>query len=134
MIIVKVKTLADEVLRKSANIVIIWRVCTYQAMKMMHALNIDDKATTMLGADLNVRISETTGNAIFIRDNTRSVCKGLVNVEQGREKNALTINAQRLPCLIYFLGAILTKLVLLHKVSIKVCFLVLDRNVFEDRC
>jgi hypothetical protein len=133
MIIVKVKTLADEVLRKSANIVILWRVCTYQAMKMMHALDIDDKATTMFGANLNVRISETTGNAFFIRDNTRSVCKPLVNVEQGREKNALTIHAQRLPCLIYFLGAILTKLVLLHKVSIKVCFFVLDRNVFEDR-
>src|SRR6478735_3822891 len=109
VIVVEVETLTNEILIKL--VIPFWSSCfsTYQAMKMMHALDIDDKATTMFGVDLNVSISETTGNAFFIRNNTGSVCKGLVNVEQGREKNALTIYAQRLPCLIHFLRAILAK-------------------------
>ena len=134
MIVIKVETLADEILLKSANVAILWRAHTYQAMKMMHALDIDDETTTMFGTDLNMGISETAGNAFFIRDNTRSVCTWLVNVEQGLERYILTVDAQRLPCLVHFLGAILAKLVLLHKVSVKMCFFVFDRNVFEDRC
>ena len=66
MIVIKVETLTDEVLLKSANIVILWIVYTYQAMKMMHALDIDDETTTMFGTDLDVGFSETTGNAFFI--------------------------------------------------------------------
>ena len=134
VIIIEVETFTDEVLLKSANLAILWISYTYQAMKMMHALDIDDETTTMFGTDLNVGISETTSNSFFIRDNTRPVCKLLVNLEQGLERCTLTVDAQRLPCLIYFFGAILAKLVLFHKVSVKMCFLVLDRNVFENRC
>lgn len=60
---------------------------------MMHALDIDNETTTMFGTDLNVSISETTGNAFFIRDNARSVYKVLVNVEQDLETDTLTIDA-----------------------------------------
>lgn len=62
-------------------------------MKMMHALDIDNETTTMFGTDLNVSISEATGNAFFIRDNARSVYKVLVNVEQDLETDTLTIDA-----------------------------------------
>lgn len=47
---------------------------------MMHALNIDNEAAAMLGVDLNVGVSETTGNSIFIRDNTRSIYRLLVTI------------------------------------------------------
>ena len=73
MIVIEVETLADEILLKSENMVILQRLCTYQAMKMMHSLDIDDETTTMFGIDLNVGIGKTTGNAFFIRDNTRSI-------------------------------------------------------------
>jgi hypothetical protein len=64
VIVIKVQTLTDEV----------------QAMKVVHALNVDNEAATMFGADLNVSISEAAGNAILIRDNTRSIYRLLVSV------------------------------------------------------
>jgi hypothetical protein len=42
-------------------------------MKMMHALDIDDKTAAMFRIDLNVSISKATGNAILVRDDTRSI-------------------------------------------------------------
>jgi hypothetical protein len=39
---------------------------SYQTMKMMHALDIDDETAAMFGIDLNVSISQATGNAILV--------------------------------------------------------------------
>lgn len=47
---------------------------------MMHALNIDNEAAAMLGIDLNMGVSKTTGDAVFVRDNTGSVYRVLVTI------------------------------------------------------
>lgn len=57
VVVIKVEGLADEV----------------QTVKVMHALNIDDETAAMLRTDLDVGISETAGNSVFIRDDTRSI-------------------------------------------------------------
>lgn len=42
-------------------------------MEMMHALDIDDETAAMFGIDLNVSISEATGNAVLVRYDTRPI-------------------------------------------------------------
>ncbi len=42
------------------------QLASYQTVKVMHALNIDDETAAMLRTDLDVGISETAGNSIFV--------------------------------------------------------------------
>jgi len=50
--------------------------CTYQTVEVMHALNVDEKATPKLVGPLDVSVRQATPQALLVRDNACSVCHG----------------------------------------------------------
>lgn len=73
MVVVEPERLSEQVLFKLAH----WAPgqssqWTYQAVQVVHALNVDEEAATMLIGTLNKRVIETTLQTVFVRDDSSS--------------------------------------------------------------
>jgi len=105
----------------------------------VHRFYVDNVAATVLFADLDMALTETTSKPLLLGDDAWAGYRRVVSLayvskaEGARENERLTINAKCSPCCIDFRRARLPIDVFRHETAVECLIAVLDLHMVDER-
>jgi hypothetical protein len=91
---------------------------SYQAVEVMHALDVYDEPASVLRRSLRIRFVQAAGEPILVGNGTCAICPWSLMIVVMRKTacwGKLTVDAERLPRGVHFWGPDLAVDVLVHE-------------------